>query len=88
MCVPWFTNGFKDFKLWHPIVKRCINSRDITSREEEMFMQKKTSSSSCKSPNKETFEVELPNPIDTTEEEVANEENHFLRKNQKMLERI
>lgn len=33
-----FTEGVKDYRLWHPTDRRCINSRDVIFREEEMFL--------------------------------------------------
>lgn len=33
-----FTKEVKGFRLWHPIEKRCINSRDVIFREQEMYM--------------------------------------------------
>ncbi|XP_038891593.1 uncharacterized protein LOC120080985 [Benincasa hispida] len=35
-----FTEGVKGYKMWHPVERKFIISRDITFREEKMFMEK------------------------------------------------
>ncbi|XP_038904504.1 uncharacterized protein LOC120090876 [Benincasa hispida] len=72
-----FSEGVKGFKMWNPIEKRFIVSKDVTFREKEMFMQKeKTTCEVPKSFTTARIEVEARkdsstshNPPNETEEE-------------------
>lgn len=70
-----FTEGVKGFRLWQPTERKCINSRDVIFREEEMFMLQTTQNiDSAKEST--TFKVELPilTTTQNTDEVIPQEE--------------
>ena len=56
-----FIEGVKGYKMWHPIERKFIVRRDVTFREEEVYMQKEGSSDVSKEITTTRIEVEKPN---------------------------
>lgn len=53
-----FTEGVKGFRLWHPVEKRCLNSRDVTFREQDMYMLQAKSQNEITKEHNTSIEVE------------------------------
>lgn len=53
-----FLKGGKGFKMWHPIERKFTVSRDITFRENEMFMHKESMSDDKTEISNSKIEVE------------------------------
>ncbi|XP_038904482.1 uncharacterized protein LOC120090851 [Benincasa hispida] len=69
-----FIEGLKGFRMWHPIEKRCITSRDFIFRETKMFMQKPTPIVTTPQGKYDTIEVEQ---VFNTTTDPSSSESHF-----------
>ena len=55
-----FTEELKGFRMWHPIEKRCITSRDVVFKEDIMFVFDKPNETF--DPNYKLNEIEVEHP--------------------------
>ncbi|MDV3187719.1 MAG: hypothetical protein Q8836_02375 [Sweet potato little leaf phytoplasma] len=68
------TEGVKGYRLWHPVERRCINSRDVTFREQEMYMLHDKTSEKSLATKDTHIEVEHNAHSSNTETEPENAE--------------
>lgn len=71
-----FTESVKGFRLWHPIEKKCVNSCDVTFREDEMFMMKEVQMNTNNQPHTTRIEVEQTTKDINNEQKKPNDEEN------------